>query len=146
MALLNRDALLNKAVLNKKRVDLETNDSTEIDFVYVREMTGREKDTFEKSILVEKRDDKGDIIGFDRDIKDFRAKLAVCTLCDEDGELIFKSSDVDQLSCQMSARNLEKINEVANEINAVTPKRKEEIEKNSDADLDGNSTSGLLKN
>jgi len=79
-------------------------------------------------------------------LEDFRAKLAVVTVCDEKGDLVFEPGDVKNLSKMMSASNLEKIVETAQRLNAITTADKEEILKNSEADLNDSSNSDSVEN
>lgn len=139
MALLNREALLKRQELATKQVFLEGED-----YVYVRAMTGYERDLFEQSILKEKVDEKGEFVGYDRVSENFRSKLAVLTICDEKGDLILNPDDYQQFSKSISIINLEKIIAEASELNKITPKDKEELLKKSKADQDGNSNSGSV--
>jgi len=124
--LLDRKALLTKEKLEVVRVDLGKDE-----FVYVKQMTGRERDNFEQSILKKNKDSKGVVIGFETVTEDFRAKLAVVTLCDENGNLLLTQSDYPALSISMSAARLEKIVNAAQKLNAITEEDKEELIKNS---------------
>ena len=80
MALLDRKALLAKEKLEVTKVDLGDGN-----YVFVRQMTGRERDRFEQSLIKENKNAEG---GYEKTLEDFRAKLAVCTVSDEDGNLI----------------------------------------------------------
>jgi hypothetical protein len=134
---LNREALLQKADLKKEKVQLSGG------YVYVREMTGYEKDVWEKSMVKEKPSgNKLKPVEYEVDIEGFRAKLAVVTVCDADGNLIFKPTDVKTLNNVISASNLDRIIIVAQRLNAITENDKEEILKNSKADLEKSSNSG----
>ena len=140
MKLLDRKALLAKEKLEVEKVELGKDE-----FVIVRQMTGRERDQFEASLITEYKDSKGDA-AFKTTTKDFRAKLAVCTLCDADGTALLEPTDYEVLSQSMSAARLEKIIEVAQRLNKVTEVAKEAVLKNSDADQVGNSNSDSLSN
>ena len=129
--LLTRDALLTKQELKIEKVDL--GDGVH---VYVREMTGHERDIWERSIYEFDKNNKP----VNR-LEDFRAKLAVCTVCDEEGELLLTPKDVLQLSKSIGASRLEKIIDKAQNLNKVSEKDKEDLTKNSEADLVGNSSS-----
>jgi len=131
---LTRDDLLKKDTLEIVEVDL--GDA----IVFVRQMTGHERDGFEQSLLTKKKDNKGNVIAIEQATEDFRAKLAVQTVCDEKGDLLFKRDDYLRLSMNISAAKLEKIIEVAQRINAIGEKDKEELIKNSEADQVGNSS------
>jgi len=132
---LTRDDLLTKDKLEVVEVDL--GDET---IVYVRQMTGHERDAFEQSLLTKKKDSKGNVVAIEQATEDFRAKLAVQTVCDADGNLILKRDDYLRLSMNISAAKLEKIINVAQSINGIGEKDREELIKNSEAVQDGNSS------
>lgn len=134
MKLLNRESLLAKEVLQIEKVELSKDE-----YIYVRGMTGHERDHFEQSLLKRIKDAKGKIT-FEQSLDDFRAKLVVNTICDEQGNLILKPGDYPTLSMNMSAAKLEKIVNKSQELNAITEEDKEELLKNSEADQVGNST------
>lgn len=125
MVLLNREQLLIPEELKIEQVDLGGGE-----FVYVRQMTGRAYGQFEQSLVEEKRQKDG-TIEYARAMEDFRAKLAVQTVCDENGKLIFKPSDYAQLSMSMSAPKLERIVNKAQELNRISPEDQEAMIKNS---------------
>ena len=135
MQLLNRESLLKRDELKIQKVNL-----TENEFVYVRQMTGRERDNFERSLMREFKNAKGQT-DYEKNLGDFRAKLAVNTLCDEDGEMLLKPDDYETLSKNMSAFKLEKIVNESQKLNSITEEDKEELVKNSTADLSDDSTS-----
>ena len=120
MKFLNRTSLLEKDDLEIVEVDLGKGEG-----VCIRQMTGYERDLFEKSIIEMKEDGK-----VERKTDAFRAKLAVCTVCDAKGKLIFKVADITVLNRSMSAARLEKIVEVAQRLNEITEEDKEELVKN----------------
>lgn len=124
MGLLGKEELLKKAVLEVKKINFKKGD-----YVFVREMTGKERNTFEHSIMRQEKDSHG-VMQLVQKLDNFRTKIAVCTLCDEEGELLFTMADVEKLSASVSASMLEEIATVAQSINAITPEVKEEIEKN----------------
>jgi hypothetical protein len=147
MGLLNRKKLLEKQKLEIVKVDLGKDvDSNEEIFVYVKQMTGRERDTFERTLTKEKRDDKGKIKDYDQALEDFRAKLAVSTVCDEEGNLLLRPQDYPELSQNMSAARLEKIINKAQELNKISEDDKTALVKNSEAGLVDNSSSGSVEN
>jgi hypothetical protein len=134
--LLSREKLLSKCDLLIEKVELGNDE-----FVYVRSMTGHERDLFEQSLVKEKLDKKGNLTGYDRSLEDFRAKLAVLTICDEKGDLILDPKDYDTLSRSIRIDKLEKIVEAAQNLNKITDKDKDDLVKNSEAAPDGNSNS-----
>src|SRR3989304_3124891 len=137
--LLDRSKLLAKETLEIEKVELG-----EGDIVYVRQMTGRERDQFEASLLKKKTNAKGEST-YEQNTEDFRAKLAVLTLCDEKGNSLLQPGDYSVLSQNMSAKRLEKIIIAAQKLNAITEVDKENLTKNSEADQDDNSSSGSAK-
>lgn len=139
--LLNRDALLAKEELEVVKVELGKGE-----FVYVRQMTGRERDSFEQSLIKETKDNKGQVTGYDRALGDFRAKLAVVTLSDEKGNLILELKDYPLLSQRMSARRLELIVNAAQKLNAISEEDKEALVKNLEAEPEDNSNLSSAEN
>ena len=133
--LLTREALLKKQELKVEQLDFEDGE-----YIFVREMTGRERDIFERSIYEFDKDNKP----VNR-LEDFRAKLAVCTICDEEGNLLLKPTDVQALSNNMGARKLELIVDKAQELNKISQKDKDGLTKNSGAGGPGSSNSGSAK-
>ena len=76
------------------------------------------------------------------DMNNYQAKLAICTLCDANGNLLFQMtpSNVDALSSKMSASNMERIVDAANRLNKLTPEAQEEEVKNLEAEGIDNSS------
>lgn len=142
LVFLTREALLEeKDALAIQKVELSRG------FVFVREMTASEKSIWERSLMKEVP-----ILGakrgqptseFKTTLEDYRAKLAVCTVCDEFGKLLFTMRDVKLLSTQLSASNMELIADAASHLNKITQEDQEEMVKNSEAvpEEDSNSDS-----
>ena len=95
--------------------------------VYVREMSGVERDAFELASMV----GEGKGTHFSRE--NIRARLAVACVCNERGELLFGPAQAAQLG-QKSARALNRIWEVAAPLNGLTDADVEALAGNSDAD------------
>lgn len=133
MGMLDKKGLLEKEKLEVVKVNLGKGD-----FVYVRQMTGRERDKFEQSLIKENKSAEG---GYEKALDDFRAKLAVVTVCDENGVLILQPGDYPTLSQNMSAARLEKIINKAQELNKISEEDKENLVKNSSAAPGDNSSS-----
>ncbi len=139
MGLLNRAGLLHKEERKVVKVDLGNDE-----FVYVCEMSGKMRDAFEQSMFRKiKVKDKTD---YESDITNFRAKLAVATVCDEKGMLLLSTSDVTILSENMSAVKLMKIADAAAELNKLTPEEQEDLIKNSKGGETADSTSASAEN
>ena len=138
---LTKDLLLQRDDLKIEKVELTRG------YVFVREMTGSEKDRWEQSMLKQKPNgNKNAAVEYETTLEDFRAKLAVVTMCDADGNLLFEAKDIKALNKAMSATNMEKIVEVAQRLNAISQKDKDEILKNSEADQEDSSSSDSAEN
>lgn len=124
MALMDRKKLLAKRELKVEKVELFGGE-----FVYVRQMTGRERDRWEISLMREGRDEDDNVI-MKQSLEDFRAKLAVNTVCDENGNLLLKPEDVNTLSQNMTGAELLKIANKAQELNKITEADKKKLVKN----------------
>jgi len=141
-----RNLLDRKMLLSKEKLEIVKVELGKDEYVFVRQMTGRERDQFEQSLIKETKDDKGTTISYDRSLEDFRAKLAVVTLCDETGKSLLEPGDYPALSINMSAARLEKIVNEAQKLNKITEEDKEALVKNSAAVQDGNSNSDSAEN
>lgn len=135
--MLGREDLLSKDDLEVRKVEFKDGN-----YVFVRQMTGRERDRFEQSIVDIEEDVNTGKQTYKQNLEDFRAKLAVNTVCDEEGELVFKPTDYTQLSKNLSAAKLEKIVNVAQRLNAITEEDKEDLVTTSEPGQKENSTSG----
>lgn len=141
MVLLTREALLQKDDLKVEKVELSKG------YVFVREMTGHEKDVWEQSMLKQKPSgNKNKGVEYETTLEDFRAKLAVVTVCDAEGNLLFKPEDARVLNKMMSATNMERIVTAAQKLNAISEEEKEELLKNSEADQTDSSNSNSVEN
>jgi hypothetical protein len=98
---------------------------------FVRAMSAGERDDFEVAHSKSKN-------------RDFRARLVACTVCDEEGELVFSAADIPALSA-LPASTLQPLVIAATEVNRLTESDVadlEEASKNSSPDRNGNSSSG----
>lgn len=140
MGLLDRKKLLQKEQVEIKKVDLGNND-----FVYVRQMSAKSRDLFERSLFeyVDEKDEKGeDTLGIKRNMENFRVKLVLNTICDEKGKLLLRPEDMDEFSENISANTLDKIVEASQKLNAISEEAKEELLKNSETGRPEDSSSG----
>jgi hypothetical protein len=137
---LDRAKLLQKEEIKILKVDLPSGD-----FVYVRQMSGRERDQFEQSLLKSVKNAKGETT-FEQSLDDFRAKLAVASLCDEQGNYLLVARDIPMLSQNMTATSLDKIVTESQKLNSISETDKENLVKNSVADQVGNSNSVSAEN
>jgi len=79
--------------------------------VWVKGMTGAERDKFEGSFVALGKSGK-------LDMSDLRAKLCSFTVCDKDGKLLFTGKDIKALS-QKSAAALQRIFKVAQRLSGI---------------------------
>lgn len=92
--------------------------------VRVRMMTGSERDTFETEIY----ELKGEEVKFIRD--NFRARLLVRTIADENNDRLFTDADIMALG-KKSAKALDRLFATAQKLNGITAADREEMLKNS---------------
>lgn len=102
--------------------------------VTVKGMTGTERDSFEQSIV----DTKGK--STTTNLANIRARLCAMTMVDEKGVRIFADNEIVKLG-KKSAKALDKVFAVAQELNGMSPKDVEELAKNSDDAPNEDSTS-----
>jgi cytochrome c553 len=97
---------------------------------FVRAMSAGERDEFEVAHSKSKN-------------KDFRARLVACTVCDDDGSLVFSTADIPALSA-LPAATLQPLVVMAVEVNRLSEADVADLEaagKNSSGDRSGNSSS-----
>jgi len=132
---LSREGLLAGKPLKKVKVVLDEKGD---EFVFVREMKGNERDSFETTIMnLEGFEDDG-TPRYSKTMNSFRSKLAVHTVCDEEGKLLFKADDWATLGDNISAVWLDKIVKEAQKLNKMD---KGDVVKNSDTVQPGDSSS-----
>jgi len=141
MVTLDRKALLEKEKVQIREVDLGNGNC-----VYVRQMSGRERDHFEQSLIKQVKNNKGQVESYEQNLEDFRAKLVAATVCTAEGDILLQPSDIPTLSKNMSAVTLDKIVKEAQDINKISEADKEELTKNSEAVPDGSSSSDSVGN
>jgi hypothetical protein len=134
--LLDRNSLLTKDEVQVEKVDFPNGDH-----IYVKMMYGDERDRFEQSLMREVKDSKGNS-SYKQALNDFKAKLAVNVICDENGVLLLKSSDYVNLSKAMLSAKLDLICEKAQKLNKITEEDKEAMIKNS---VEGQNDSDIIE-
>jgi len=151
---------MNESVFLTKEMLLETQDALAIEkvelksstnevrgYVFVREMTAKEKDIWESSLRKEmpvlggKNGQQSEI---KMNLSDYRAKLAICTICNEKGERQFEMNPntISKLSEKLSASNMERIANAASKLNKITEEDQEAVLKNLEADQNASSSFG----
>jgi len=122
--ILTRDAILQAEDLPRELVEVPEWGGC----VYVRTLTGTERDAFEASV-VEQRGKSTKM-----NLRNIRAKLVALTVVDEEGNRIFSDADVGQLG-KKSAVVLDRLFEVAQRLSGLKDEDVEELAKNSEDDL-----------
>jgi len=92
--------------------------------VLVKGLTGSQRDWLEMSIFAEKKGNSSNA-----NMRNFRAKLASLTVCDESGERLFTEKDIEALSAK-SAVALQKVFNVAQRLSGLTAEDAEQLTKN----------------
>lgn len=113
--MLNKEQILQAKDARTERVEIPEWGG----YVFVRMMSARQRDQFEAEQVSDP-------------YKDIRARLAVHTVCDEQGEMLFTMADVEALS-QKSAAALDRIFAAAVKLNRISKEDIDELEKNSTA-------------
>jgi len=129
-------AQLNKqAILDVKDIEIEKVEVPEWGgFVFVKGMTGLERDTFEASIVQQRgKDARVNMVNI-------RAKLASQTICDEEGIRLFNDKDVSDLG-KKSANALQRVFDVAQRLSGITEDDVDELADNLEKNpLDGSAS------
>ena len=94
--------------------------------LHVRTLTGAEREEFE-TVISRATSDKGGL-----DLRGLKIKLVLLTLCDEDGELLFDSTDQLVLNAK-SSMVIDRIFQVSQRLSGLTNEDAEEMVKNSDS-------------
>lgn len=92
--------------------------------VYVRSMTGADRDAFESSMVTVHPDGSRT-----PDLRNLRSKLVALTLVDEEGNRLFEVADIARLALKSSAA-LERVFEAAQRLNGLGTKAEAEAVKN----------------
>lgn len=104
--------------------------------VFVRSMTGKERDKFESSNMVKDRKSNT----YDLRMENLRARLVVLTVCDETGKRIFDDGEAELIGAR-NASVLARLYDVGARLSGITKADIEEIAKNSTADTTDGSLS-----
>ena len=121
MSLLSRDQILGAQDLPVEEVEVPEWGGA----VRVRGLTGSEKDQWEAEWL--QFDEKGQIK--ERDSRDFRAKLLVRCIVDQEGKRIFEDKDAQDLGAK-SGIAVDRVFLVAERLSALSQKSQQALERN----------------
>lgn len=117
-------SLSREDILSAKDLDLTRVEVPEWGgYVFVRTLTGAERDAFEASVI-DPRSRTPKML-----MVNVRAKLASLTVCDDTGKRLFTEEDIEALGGK-SASALQRVFDIATEINALTDKDVKSLEKN----------------
>lgn len=130
VVLLNRDAILSAEDLEKELVHVPEWGG----HVYVRALTGAERDAFEASMVDQRGRDRK------MNLKNLRARLCALTICDEEGNRLFSDADVEALG-RKSAAALTRVFAVAQRLSGLTQDDVDELAGNSGETHSGDSSS-----
>jgi hypothetical protein len=117
--MLSRDSILAFDDLKKVEVPIPEWGGS----VFVRMITGAERDGFEASLI--------DIKGKSKkaNLANYRAKFASLVVCDEKGQRLFSDEDAEKLGKKCAAA-LDRIMDVAQKLNHISEEDVEELVKN----------------
>lgn len=113
MVILTKDAILAADDLPKERVSVPEWGGD----VYVRTMTGTDRDAFEASL-----------IGKDGRLENVRARLVSLTICSESGDRLFTDDEISALG-NKSAKALDRLFAVSQRLNGIGAEQVEAAKK-----------------
>lgn len=131
IVVLGRDQILNADDITRELVEVPEWGGA----VWIKSMTGRERDAFEESLVVRKG------AKITNSLQQFRAKLVAMTAVDDEGKRLFTAADVEALG-RKNAAALSRCSEVATRLSSISREDAEEMIKNSEADQ--GESSGLI--
>ena len=117
--MLDKKAILDSDDLPREEVEIELWGGS----VWVRTLTGTERDSFEESCVKNKGKNRS------MNMVNIRARLCVLTICNEAGDRLFDARDVDSLG-KKSARCLDLIFGIAQKLNGLGQDDVEDLVKN----------------
>ena len=128
----NRIALTAEEILGVQDLTIRPVDIPEWGgIVYIRTMTGRERDAFERVISK---------AGSAVDVKDFRGMFAALVVCDQDGARLFGDEHIEALTSK-NGRALDRIFDEGAKLNGIRESDIEELLKNSQSNQNADSGS-----
>ena len=120
--ILTKEAIFNAVDLVKEKVEIPEWGG----YVFVRCLTGTERDDFESSLVNQKGPNKG------TNFKNLRAKLVALTTVDDDGKRIFNDFDVPDIG-KKNASVLDRLFDKAQILSGFKKEDIESLTKNSEA-------------
>lgn len=119
---MNKQDILGKADVKIEQVRVAPWDAD----LFVRSLSGEERDALEASTLTGVLGPEGQAL---TDMKNFRSKLLVLAICDEQGNRIFASEDTEALG-KKNGEALDILFKVAARLSGITREAVKEAEKN----------------
>lgn len=133
MSMSNQKPLSRDDILSVEDIEVELVEVPEWGgSVFVKGMTGTERDRFETSIVQQRGKDAK------INMENIRAKLAAETICDEDGVRLFSQKDIGELG-KKSASALQRVFDVAQRLSGITESDVEELSEEMDENPSGDS-------
>jgi hypothetical protein len=103
--------------------------------VFVRSMTGTERDAWESENIKKNKQDK-----YDLNLANIRARLCQMTICDEKGTLLFNGSQIAELG-KKNAAAMDRCFSVGQRLSGISKQDLEDMTKNSETDRSADSSS-----
>ena len=123
--MLNREAILSFQDRQVQKVHIPE----WADDVYVRSLSGAERDAFEEGNLIRERNKKSGAMNYDVRLQNAKVRLVILTLCDEQGNRLLEDSDEGVLAGKNAAA-INRIYSVAASMSGITDEDLEELLKN----------------
>lgn len=121
MGCISRDAVLAATDLPRERVDVPEWGAGA--YVFVRGMTGTEKDSWEKHVIERRAS-----LGCENVFPGIRASVVVRCAVDDDGGRIFTDADVELVGAK-NGKAIDRIFDKASRLSGITPEDIEELKK-----------------
>lgn len=123
---ISREKFLKKQEFKIEQVII---DETTGDFVYIKQMSGFDRDRLEQSMTIQTKDEKGNEIA-KVTTENFKAKMICATVCDENGVLLLKPDDYKTINANFTADAIENLSNKASDLNKIRQKDQEDAVKN----------------
>lgn len=124
--LISRENFLKKQEFKKVKVVLDEESG---DFVFVKQMSGYDRDRLEQSMTVTTKDGTGNEVQ-KVTTENFKAKMICATVCDENGVLLLKPDDFKIVNANFTADVIELLSNKASELNKIRQEDQEAATKN----------------
>jgi hypothetical protein len=122
MADLTADQILAADDLPREQVEVPEWGGT----VWVRTLTGRERDAWEETFVKVQRNAKGRVLSVKENLTNIRARLSALVICDSAGTRLFTDAQVNELAAKSGAA-LDRVFDTAQRINKMSDQDIEEL-------------------